>query len=56
MGQPRDGVAKTSFGVMDTKRWRFTWVRLDYDYQQTGARIRDVGLDASLATRLTRGK
>lgn len=56
IGQPRDGVAKTSFGVMDTKRWRFTWVRLDYDYQQTGVRIRDVGLDASLATRLTRGK
>lgn len=56
VGQPRDGTPKTSFGVMDTKRWRFTWVRLDYDYQQTGARIRDMGLDASLATRLTRGK
>jgi predicted phosphodiesterase len=56
VGQPRDGIAKTSFGVMDTKRWRFTWVRLDYDYNQTGVRIRDCGLDASLATRLTRGK
>ncbi|MCO5170067.1 MAG: metallophosphatase family protein [Planctomycetes bacterium] len=56
VGQPRDGVAKTSFGVMDTKRWRFTWVRLDYDHQQTGTRIRDMGLDASLATRLARGK
>lgn len=56
IGQPRDGVAKTSFGVLDTKRWRFTWVRLDYDFEQTGVRIRDAGLDASLATRLTRGK
>lgn len=56
IGQPRDGITKTSFGVMDTKRWTFTWVRLDYDYEQTGVRIRDAGLDATLATRLTRGK
>ncbi len=56
VGQPRDGVAKTSFGVMDFKRWTFTWVRLDYDYTTTASRIRDAGLDASLATRLGRGK
>lgn len=56
VGQPRDGHAKTSFGVLDTKRWRFTWVRLDYDFESTGTRIRDAGLDAGLATRLTRGK
>jgi predicted phosphodiesterase len=56
VGQPRDGSPKTSFGVMDLKRWRFTWVRLDYDFPQTGTRIRDAGLDATLATRLTRGK
>lgn len=56
VGQPRDGVAKTSFGVMDFKRYAFTWVRLDYDHTTTGERIRDVGLDAGLATRLARGK
>lgn len=56
VGQPRDGVPKTSFGVMDLKRWRFTWVREDYDHETTAGRIRDAGLDASLATRLARGK
>ena len=34
----------------------FTWVRLDYDFAQTASRIRDAGLDATLATRLGRGK
>ena len=56
VGQPRDGVAKTSFGVMDLKNWRFTWVRLDYEHEVTAARIKDAGLDATLATRLSRGK
>lgn len=56
VGQPRDGVAKAAFGVLDTRRWRFTWVRLDYDFETTGQRIRDAGLDAAMATRLTRGK
>ena len=46
----------TAFGVLDLKRWRFTWVRLDYDFETTGQRIRDAGLDAAMATRLTRGK
>ena len=56
VGQPRDGVPKASFGLLDTKRWRFSWIRLDYDHQTTGARIRGAGLDASMATRLARGK
>ncbi|RMG11156.1 MAG: metallophosphoesterase [Planctomycetota bacterium] len=56
VGQPRDGVAKAAFGVMDFQRYAFTWVRLDYDYEATGVRIRDMGLDAGLATRLARGK
>lgn len=56
VGQPRDGVAKTAFGVMDVQNWSFTWVRLDYDYDETARRIRDAGLDATLATRLARGK
>ena len=56
VGQPRDGCNKTSFGVMDLKRWRFTWVRLPYDHEATATRIRSSGLDASMATRLARGK
>lgn len=56
VGQPRDGTPKAAFGVLDVKRWRFTWVRLDYDHEATGRRIREAGLDATLATRLGRGK
>jgi len=56
VGQPRDGVPKTAFGVLDTKRWSFTWVRLPYDHETTAARIRDAGLDATMASRLARGK
>jgi len=56
VGQPRDGVPKAAFGVMDVKKWRFTWVRLDYDFETTQRRIKDAGLDATNATRLARGK
>lgn len=56
VGQPRDGIPKVSFGVLDTKRWSFTWVRLPYDHETTAGRIRDAGLDASMASRLARGK
>ena len=56
VGQPRDGVPRTAFGVLDLKRWRFTWIRLDYDFHATGERIRDAGLDATMATRLVHGK
>jgi predicted phosphodiesterase len=56
VGQPRDGVPKVAFGVMDFQAYAFTWVRLDYDHETTANRIRDIGLDAGLATRLARGK
>jgi predicted phosphodiesterase len=56
VGQPRDRCAKTSFGVMDFRKWEFTCVRLDYDHETTAARIKEAGLDPSLATRLSRGR
>ena len=56
VGQPRDRCPKTSFGVMDFKKWEFTCVRLDYDHETTATRIREAGLDPSLATRLSRGR
>lgn len=56
VGQPRDKCPKTSFGVMDLKKWEFTCVRLDYDHASTAQRIRDAGLDPSLAARLSRGR
>ena len=56
LGQPRDRCPKTAFGVMDFKRWEFTCVRLDYDHESTAQRIKDAGLDPSLASRLSRGR
>jgi len=56
VGQPRDRCAKTSFGVMDLKKWEFTIVRLDYDHEATSQKIKDAGLDPSLALRLARGR
>jgi predicted phosphodiesterase len=56
VGQPRDKCPKTSFGVMDFAKWEFTVVRLDYDHASTAQRIRDAGLDPSLASRLSRGR
>jgi len=56
VGQPRDKCPKTSFGVLDLKKWDYTCVRLDYDHASTGQRIRDAGLDPSLASRLGRGR
>jgi predicted phosphodiesterase len=56
IGQPRDGSPKTSFGVIDLRRWEFTLVRLDYDHKTTAERIKDAGLDPSLGTRLGRGR
>ncbi|MDF1666672.1 MAG: metallophosphoesterase family protein [Planctomycetota bacterium] len=56
LGQPRDKCPKTSFGVFDTKRWSFSVVRLDYDFESTGKTIVSAGLDRGLAHRLTRGR
>jgi len=56
VGQPRDRCAKTSFGVMNMRKWEFTVVRLDYDHEATAQKIKDAGLDPSLALRLARGR
>ena len=41
---------------LDLKKYEFTCVRLDYDHATTAQRIRDAGLDPSLASRLSRGR
>lgn len=56
LGQPRDKQPKTSFGVFDARKWEMTIVRLDYDFEATGAAILAAGLDSGLANRLKRGR
>ncbi len=56
VGQPRDKCPKTSFGVLDLRKWEWTCVRLDYDHEMTAQRIKDAGLDPGLGTRLAKGR
>jgi predicted phosphodiesterase len=55
VGQPRDGNSKTSFGIIDTDRWSYELVRLDYDIQRTYDAIIKFGLPQILGKRLLEG-
>ena len=56
VGQPRDGIASASFGILDTGRMVYTNVRTPYALQETQRKIRNAGLPASLAYRLAEGR
>ena len=56
VGQPRDGIASASFGILDTGRMVYTNVRTPYAVQETQRKIRNAGLPASLAYRLAEGR
>jgi predicted phosphodiesterase len=56
VGQPRDGIALASFGILDTGRMIYTNVRAPYAVQETQRKILDAGLPASLAHRLAEGR
>jgi diadenosine tetraphosphatase ApaH/serine/threonine PP2A family protein phosphatase len=55
VGQPRDGSPMLSFAVFDDDNWNVEIIRLEYDYQETMAKIEKANLPFSLAERLTRG-
>jgi diadenosine tetraphosphatase ApaH/serine/threonine PP2A family protein phosphatase len=55
VGQPRDGNAKASFGVLDTSAWEFEIVRVDYYIEVTLKAIRTAGLPDFLGQRLLQG-
>ena len=56
VGQPRDGIALASFGILDTDGMTYRNVRLHYDMLETQRKILDAGLPASLAYRLEQGR
>jgi len=56
VGQPRDGIALASFGILDTDSMTYRNVRLRYDVRETRQKILDAGLPASLAHRLGEGR
>lgn len=56
VGQPRDGIALASFGILDTDKMTYRNVRLDYDMMETKRKILDAGLPVGLARRLDAGR
>jgi diadenosine tetraphosphatase ApaH/serine/threonine PP2A family protein phosphatase len=55
VGQPRDGDWRASWLLLDLREGRASFRRVEYDVQATQAEIRDAGLPASLAERLSYG-
>lgn len=55
VGQPRDGVARAGYAVLDTDRSELTFRRVGYDVATTVARLRAAGLPEALAQRLMKG-
>jgi diadenosine tetraphosphatase ApaH/serine/threonine PP2A family protein phosphatase len=56
VGQPRDGDARASYGVLDTEASMFRLHRVAYDIEATQAKIMKAGLPVQLATRLEQGR
>ncbi len=55
VGQPRDGSPLLSFAVFDDIDWNVEIVRLEYDYEQTMAKIKKADLPLLFANRLAVG-
>lgn len=56
VGQPRDGNARASFGILDLSRGAWRVVRVPYDVEGARARIAAARLPAELAERLIAGR
>jgi len=55
VGQPRDGDPRAAWLLIDHEAGRATFVRVPYPVAQTQTEIREAGLPAALAARLTHG-
>jgi predicted phosphodiesterase len=55
IGQPRDGDARLSFGIMDTEKWEYEHIRSEYENYSAAAKIMQSGLPRYLAERLLVG-
>lgn len=56
VGQPRDGIALASFGILDTNRLVYRNLRVAYGVQETQRKILQAGLPPDLARRLAEGR
>jgi predicted phosphodiesterase len=56
VGQPRDGTARASFGIIDTKKMVYQNLRVDYPVRETQRKILAEGLPPALARRLAEGR
>jgi predicted phosphodiesterase len=56
VGQPRDGTALASFGIIDTRRMVYQNLRVEYPVRETQRRILAEGLPPALARRLAEGR
>jgi len=56
VGQPRDGNPAASYSIFNTDTSEITFLRVPYDIETAAARIREAGLPAPLAERLSRGR
>jgi predicted phosphodiesterase len=56
VGQPRDGIALASFGILDAGRMIYRNIRARYDVQETQRKILHAGLPSGLARRLGEGR
>jgi diadenosine tetraphosphatase ApaH/serine/threonine PP2A family protein phosphatase len=56
VGQPRDGIALASFGILDSRSMTYRNIRVRYAVQETQRKILHAGLPAALAHRLGQGR
>jgi predicted phosphodiesterase len=56
VGQPRDGKAQASFGILDTNRMTYRNIRVSYGVRDTQRKILQAGLPAELAHLLAEGR
>ena len=55
VGQPRDHNPQAAYAIFDSERVALTYFRVPYDHYAAAARIREVGLPASIAYRVENG-
>jgi predicted phosphodiesterase len=56
VGQPRDGIAWASFGILDTNKLVYRNLRVAYGVQETQRKVLQAGLPPELARRLAEGR
>jgi len=55
IGQPRDGDSRAAMAILDTERWIYTPIRVEYDVEGAREAIIEAGLPSELGDRLLVG-